>query len=267
MTTASPEIEFIETGNGTPVLFVPGSYSTSAAWRGIWEHMPADYRFAATSLCGYGKTAETRNDTDLAMTHEVDVIAEAARRLGGNVHLVGHSFGGTIALASAISGAAHVLSIATFEANPLWLANQCGHGDLFQETRALADDFLEALDNGDPDAAKLIIDFWGGAGAFDAFPDPVRDFCRATAPSNALDWKTAFDFQPQPADYAAITAPVLLVEGGLANPMMQATTRILSETLPDSRTATVDGAGHFLIASHPKQCAALLTAFLAVIST
>ena len=41
-------------GNGPVVLFVPGSFSTPAAWRPVQKFLPPEYRCVSTSLLGYG---------------------------------------------------------------------------------------------------------------------------------------------------------------------------------------------------------------------
>ena len=148
--TASDDgIDFVAQGNGPAVLFVSGSFGTPAAWRGMWKRLPAGYRLAATSILGYGATRETRTPADLAMAHEVRVVGKAAARIGAPVHLVGHSFGGTVALAAALAGTVEVRSIATFEANPLALIREHGSEGLYERTRAMSHAF-EAAQAGAP---------------------------------------------------------------------------------------------------------------------
>jgi pimeloyl-ACP methyl ester carboxylesterase len=254
-------IDFQDTGSGPPVLFLPGSYATPAAWRGMHRLLPG-YRLVSTSILGYGGTAETRSLGDLDMAHEVRVVEQAAARIGEPVHLVGHSFGGTIALAAALAGRIEVRSLATFEANPLLLIAAQGRTDLLEETRRMAADFEAAEATGERDAAGRIIDFWGGAGSFTALPEPVQDYCRKTAYANVLDWRTAFAFGATPDDYARLDCPVLLVRGSRAVPAMVEITEALQRSLPRARPAVVEGAGHFLISTHPAECAALLGSFL-----
>jgi pimeloyl-ACP methyl ester carboxylesterase len=254
-------IDFQESGSGPPVLFVPGSFATPAAWRAMLKLLPG-FRLAATSILGYGGTAETRRLGDLDMAHEVRVVEAAAERIGQPVHLVGHSFGGTIALAAALAARIEVRSIATFEANPLLLIAAQGRADLFEQARAMAAGFEAAHHAGERDAAGRVIDYWGGSGAFAALPQPVQDYCRRTAYANVLDWRTAFAFGATPADYARIAVPVLLVRGGKAVPAMVEITEALTRTIPRAERAVVEGAGHFLISTHPTECAALLRAFL-----
>ena len=257
-TDAMPRIAFATRGDaGPPVLFLPGSYSTEATWRGVWAHLPEGRRLAATSLCGCGETPETRRPGDADMTHELAVVTEAVRRLGGgSVHLVGHSFGGTVALAAALSDHVAVASLALFEANSFDLIGE--NGQLYGEARALSTSFAVGLDRDEPDAAARITDWWGGAGAFAAMPAAVQAFCRSVAPSNRLDWETDFGFRPDRAAISALRIPVLLVRGERAIPAMIAMTDALDALLPRAHSAIVAGAGHFLISTHPEACAALL---------
>jgi lipase len=256
------DIEFVEQGHGPAILFVPGSFATPAAWRAIQKRLPDGYRTVATSLRGYGITAETRTLDDLGMEHEIEVVEATAARIGEPVILVGHSFGGTVALASALAGRFPVRAIATFEANPLALISESATPALHDEGMAMSRAFEAAHLSGERDAAGRIIDYWGGTGSFAALPPPVRDFCRATTYSNVLDWRTAFSFHATGQDYARLAMPTLIVRGELANPAMIAITDVLSASLPRGRTAVVEGASHFLIATHADACAELLSGFL-----
>lgn len=261
--TPATGIDYTESGQGPTVLFVPGSYSTPAAWKPIQRLLPPQWRFVATSLCGYGQTVETRSAGDADISHELRVLEAVARRVPGPVHLVGHSFGGTAALAAALSGRLQVASLALFEANPLALLHHHGYLDLHQATRRMSQAFEQAVTHAEHDAPGRIIDFWGGAGSFAAMPPAVQDYCRQSAPANVLDWHTDFGYDFSGADLARLDVPVLLVRGEHANPAMVAMTQVLADHLPQARTAVVAGASHFLINTHPQDCAALLAAHLA----
>ncbi|MBA3478030.1 MAG: alpha/beta hydrolase, partial [Lautropia sp.] len=215
-----------------------------------------------TSLCGYGRTAETRRKEDPGMDHEVRLVESIYRHLDKPVHLVGHSFGGTVALAAALAATVEVASLSCFEANPIGLIQDRGDGALYQETLRMSRDFEAAVGAGERDAPARIIDFWGGEGAFAAMPEPVKAYCRDTAEVNVVDWRTAFGYGVTSLECSSLRVPVLLARGGLANPAMVAITDALQESLPQARSAVVEGAGHFLISSHPARCAELLSGFL-----
>ena len=50
-------------------------------------------------LFGYGRTAERRAIGNADIAHEAEMLETVIRQAGGHVHLVGHSFGGLVALA------------------------------------------------------------------------------------------------------------------------------------------------------------------------
>ncbi len=256
------EIDFAETGKGPVLLFLPGSYSTVAAWRPVQRLLKPGLRLVTTSLCGYGNSADTRTRGDAGMQHEVQLVEAVARHVGQPVHLVGHSFGATVALATALAGRVPVLSLSLFEANPMDIIREQDGGDLYRHTLRVSLDFEAAVDAGEPDAPARIIDFWGGAGAFAGMPEAVREYCRKTARVNVLDWRCDFAFALTPDDCSALRVPVLLVRGGLANAAMAGITAALEQSLDQPRPCVVEGAGHFLISSHAAACAQLLSSFL-----
>lgn len=256
------EIDFAESGEGPVLLFLPGAYSTVAAWRPVQRLLRPGLRIVTTSLCGYGKSADPRTRSDPGMHHEVQLVEAVARHVGQAIHLIGHSFGGTVALATALAGRVPVASLSLFEANPMDIIRELDGGELHRSTLRMSLEFEAAVDAGERDAPGRIIDFWGGAGAFAAMPDAVREYCRSTAQVNVLDWRCDFAFRLTADDCSALRMPVLLVRGGLANAAMVAMTSALERSLPRARPHVVEGAGHFLINSHPAACAQLLSSFL-----
>ena len=256
-------IDCVDSGEGPALLFLPGSYSTPAAWRPLQRLLGPGWRMLTTSLCGYGGTVDTRTWDDCAIEHELRLVQAVAERVNGPVHLVGHSFGGAIALVAALSGTLRVASLSLFEANPLdMLWGDAQGAALHRDTLDMSLDFAAAAAAGEPDAAARIIDFWGNPGAFAAMPEAVKAYCRETAAVNVLDWRCAWSVRLKAQDCARLEIPVLLVRGSLANDAMVKITGALESALPDVRSEVVDGAGHFLITSHPQQCASLLSSFL-----
>ena len=114
-------IDLVTSGAGPDILFVPGSFSTPAAWQSIQKHLPQRYRFLGTSLCGYGETTETRTLCDNSINHEIEILSQITASIQKPVHLVGHSFGGLVCFAAILMGKLKVKSLTTFEANPITL--------------------------------------------------------------------------------------------------------------------------------------------------
>ena len=142
-------------------MLVPGSCSTGAAWRPIIEEWGGRFRTVTTSLLGYGGTAERRTPGDTSILHEADIVEAVLRRAGRGVHLVGHSFGGLVALAVAIRGHAELASL-TIEAPAAGLLRVNGEHQHYRAFRAMSDAYHAAFAGGNAEAIAVMIDFYGG---------------------------------------------------------------------------------------------------------
>ncbi|MDU8910007.1 alpha/beta fold hydrolase [Aestuariicoccus sp. MJ-SS9] len=245
-------------GSGPPVLFLPGSYSTPRAWAPMFDLIEG-WQMLSVSLPGYGTTPERRRPGACHMADMTGFVTEVAERIGAPFHLVGHSFGGQIALAAALEGTLPILSLITFEANPIYARHADADFAWRSDTDAMVRRFEEAVAAQDRQAAGIIIDYWSSPGTFAAMPEPIRAFCADTAGTNLLDWKTAQTFTPELEAFAALNMPCTLCRGGLANAAIRDVTDLLTGIIPDSRQEVVDGADHFLISTHPGDCARIVT--------
>jgi pimeloyl-ACP methyl ester carboxylesterase len=109
-------IDYAEYGTGPTIVLVPGSCSTGAVWRPVMGSWNGQFRRVTTSLLGYGGTVERRTASDPAISHEAEMLESVVRKAGSRVHLVGHSFGGLVALAVALQNRVPLASIAILEA-------------------------------------------------------------------------------------------------------------------------------------------------------
>lgn len=257
---ASAPIDYDETGRGPTIVLVPGSCSTGAAWRPITAHWNGQFRCVTTSLLGYGATAERRTASTADMSLEVEVIEAVIRRAGGPVHLVGHSFGGLVGLAVALQRPDLLRSLTILEAPAPEILRRCGENEPYQAFLQMTDSYFSAFRAGQSDAIAQMIDFYGGAGTYAAWPQRVRDYAVATTPVNLLDWSCAFGFDLTPALLARITVPTLVAYGEVSHPAPRRANELLARCIPGARVTTIAGAAHFMIATHAGQVAQLVAA-------
>lgn len=256
------EFELTESGQGPAVLLLPGSYATPAAWKGVQSALRTPFRTLSTSLPGYGSTPEVRPDTDSDIGWLVEFVGQVVEAVGEPVTVVGHSWGAHLLLAAVLAERITPLSIVCFEANPLFATRSDGPFRWRSDIEEMVDRFDKALASEDPDAAAIIIDFYGRPGTFLGMPENVRDFCRATARTNLRDWRSAASFTPPFEAFAAIDVPVTLVRGGETPLPIIDVTNQLAAKIPHAREKVVPGADHFLISTHPAACAEILEAHL-----
>jgi pimeloyl-ACP methyl ester carboxylesterase len=251
-------VDYEECGRGPSIVFAPGSCSTGAAWRPIISLCEAQFRCIATSLPGYGGTAERRSAADPSIAHVATALEAVIRRAGSPVHLVGHSFGGLVALAVALRGYVPLLSLTIVEAPAAQLLNAVGEHAHYRAFRAMTEAYFSAFAAGNAAAIASMIDFYGGVGTFAGWPPRVRAYAIETTAVNILDWASAYGDQLSPALLASLDLPVLVLRGSASHPAVKRANELISECLKDSRLATIEGAAHFLITTHAAAVAGLL---------
>jgi pimeloyl-ACP methyl ester carboxylesterase len=256
-------IDYEESGAGPTMVLVPGSCSTGAAWRPVISQWGSGFRCVTTSLLGYGGTAERRDALDVDISHETDIVEAVIRRASCPVHLVGHSFGGLVALAVALRNQVPLLSLTIVEAPAmelLWSMEEHQHYRAFREMTAA---YFVAFHAGDSAAIEPMIDFYGGAGTFAAWPKRVRDYAVEKTAVNVLDWASAYDFELRQAALANIEIPTLVLWGGESHPAMQRANELLGWCMAKASVVTIAGAAHFMISTHAKEVARLIARHVA----
>ncbi len=250
--------DYAEAGFGPAILFLPGSFGTGTGWKAVLGHLGDRYRTVTTSLLGYGSTPDTRPDGNATMVQQVDLIDQIIDRIGTSPHVVGHSYGGLSAIVHALTGRRKPQSLLLIEANPLGLLRAAGdleHYAMFESmTRLYFADFAQ----GDAEAARHVIDFYGGPGTFESMPPKVRSYVVATTAVNIRDWSSGTPFEPSKETLRSIAIPTTVVRGGNGHPAMRRIAELLHDAIPASQFVTVDGGSHFLPSSHAPEIAAVI---------
>ncbi len=258
MTDHPVAFEYMESGTGPALLFLPGSFGTAAGWRAVIGHLGAGYRVVTTSLLGYGATPERRPDGNTTLTQQIDVIDRIVERIGTSPHVVGHSYGGLVALAHALTGRHRPASLLLVEANPLGLLRAAGDLTHYALFEAMTGRYFAAFARGEAEAARHVIDFYGGAGTFEAMPAKVRHYVIATTAVNVRDWSSGTPFEPTAERLRAIAMPTTVVRGEQSHPAMLRIAALLHEVIPRAHLVTIEGGSHFLPSTHPAEVAALV---------
>jgi pimeloyl-ACP methyl ester carboxylesterase len=252
-------IDYDVVGAGPTIVLVPGSCSTSAAWRAVISAWDGQFRCVTTSLLGYGRTAERRVADDASISHEMDMLEAVVRRAGGAVHLVGHSFGGLVSLALALRHRAPLASLVVIEAPAVELLRAKADRQYYRAVRRMTEGYFAAHAAGQANAIATMVDFYGGVGTFASWPPRVRAYAVETTAVNILDWASAYGFPLTVNALASIEIPVLIIAGGKSHPAIQRANALLAEGISRASVATIADAAHFMLATHPDHVSRLIS--------
>jgi pimeloyl-ACP methyl ester carboxylesterase len=256
------EIAYLDEGKGPAVIIGHCSSASHKEWLPLIETLKAEWRVLAPDLIGYGQSAPWPADQPFSVDADVQVVLAIAKKAKGKLHLVGHSYGAALLLEAARTLGARVKSLTLVEPSLFHLLR--GRPE-WAEVETLAHAVLGAVASGDDRAAaKSFMTYWLGRWRWWLSPERFKSAIEATIPKVALEFGLAVNAPTTLQDYAAITAPTLLIVGGSTGAPNRTIVDLLATTLPDVQVAVVKGARHMSPFTHPAEINRLIVDHLAL---
>lgn len=248
-------------GAGRPVLFLHGGSAHAHWWDFTLPHLAARYRCVALDLRGHGES-EQPSDGDYRLAAHAADVAEVVRALGlASGGVVGHSFGGWVAMVYAANagdriGALAVLdsraSIGVRSARMLEALRKLPHTRYPSSDEAIARFRLLPADT-TADPARI---------AHVAAHGIVRDADGAYRPRfdrRALTGAGAQDLTPY---LRATRCPILAVRAADSEIVDAGALDAYRQAVPSVQVAEIADAHHHLMLDQPECLAAILDRFL-----
>jgi len=230
-------IYYEESGNGDPVLLLPGITDSIANHALLRESLTPKYRVIAADLPGSGRS-EPQPRKYTATYYEDDarsLVALLQKTADGPVHLVGYSDGGEVALLMAVQAPKLARSVLTWGAA----------GFVSDPTGQLRDGFQNVVDHPTPpwkQYSGYLVATYGEANA------------RATTQSfvKAISAIIAAGGDISRSKVGAITCPVLLIAGEDDVFVSNALIDELAARIHTVETVEVEGVGHDVHVARPQ---------------
>ena len=180
-----------------------------------------------------------------AICHTPDLIGyDAAGRPAGGVHLIGHSYGASVALQIALRWPGHVRSLTLYEPVRFALLRDADAA-LWRGIVALGRDIDALTLQGRLDeAAERFVDYWSRSGAWQALTLQQRQAVAARMPKVCAEFEALFEDELPPAAYRQLRMPLRLLCGTRSpRPALRVTER-LAQHCPGATLVRLDGLGH-----------------------
>ncbi len=251
---------FREAGSGPSVVCLHSSASSSGQWRALMDRLAPTFRVIAVDLYGYGQSPAWSGPRPFSMDDEVALLEPVFRAAGERFHLVGHSYGGAIALKAALAHAGRIASLAIFE--PVLfsiLLAEDPEQPASREIISVGDDTSAAVDGGSPArAAQRFVDYWMGEGAWATTPEKRREPIASSMRKVRDEWRAIFTDRTPLAKLGEVLVPTLLMTGTESPAASRGVARILKGVLPGVTTMEVAGVGHMAPITHADKINALI---------
>jgi pimeloyl-ACP methyl ester carboxylesterase len=257
------QIEYSDAGEGPAVVLVHCSVSGLRQWRSLTEALSARYGVRALNLYGYGETTPWPAGETQTLAAQARLVVAVCEGLGEPVSLVGHSFGGTVALKAATLLGPRVGSMVLIEPNPVYLLAQAGRDEEFAEVRALRDHVKHFASLGDWRAvAERFADYWVGDGAWNAMPEPRRAAFAGLLPPNLHEWDAAMEEQTTAEHLSALACRTLVITDPATRRPIRAIAEILAQACPAWTFRDIPAGGHMAPMTRPDLVNPIVREFL-----
>ena len=257
------EIDHTDDGHGEPVVLIHSSVSANRQWRALTEALKDRYRVLAVNLFGYGKTTPWPATEQQSLEAQAQLVLALCDELDGPIHLVGHSFGGSVAAKAASLLGPRVASLVLIEPNPFHLLAQNGRTEAFLEARRLRDHVKHHGARDDwPAVAERFADYWLGDGAWSTMPERRRAAFVESMPPDFHEWDAVMEEEATIDEWRQLAARTLVLSDPATRLPIREIVAILADACPHWTFRTLAGGGHMAPLTRPDIVNPLVRGFL-----
>lgn len=257
-------LTYLEKGSGPLVILIHGSVSDYREWSKEIGPLAQHYRVVAYSRRFHWPNASPAKDADASVERQVDDLAALVRALGSKPsHIIGHSFGGAVALNFALRYPELVRTMVLVEpAVSSVLADTPENKEVTKEGQAIRAKMKEAFDSGDAERIVRTYADHVAPGELEKATTEVREMLIANTPAFQLDF-TAPRLVLTCDDARRVSAPVLVLSGDRSPLGLQRVAEATANCIPKARLIKIPGATHWVQHDHAQEFNTAVLAFLA----
>lgn len=218
------------------------------------------YRFIAPDLLGYGHSDRWPINARLHPWSDLRALVTLAERSSEPVHLVGHSYGGTVALEAARVLGGRVKSLTLIEPIAFHLLRLTGRIEEWQELSDVGRELMEALRlRRERGAAGVYMKYWVGRLRWWSMSPKARRRVLLSVGKVGAEFELVSGLSTTADDYRTLNAPTQLVVGDRTRKPARAIVDELLGLLPNCHLQKIASAGHMSPLTHAHSVATLIS--------
>ena len=250
-------LAYEESGTGQPVIFVHGALGDYRTWLPQSISLSKYYKVITYSRRYHHPNERTGDGSDYSRELHTEDLAAFIHFLGlGPVHLVGHSYGGSLAALVAMKYPELVGTIVLGEPSIFAVLQSPEDLSLLSEQQQSLNCVLRLAREGEEEerAVREFLKTVVGEDVFDSLPDAARSVVTDNSHTLAPMLRTYYELTPFDCEQAqSLKAPILLIRGELSPRINRQIAYRLNRCLPRSERFILPCASHGLQIERPDE--------------
>lgn len=244
-------------GQGKPLVLLHSSLSSAAQWGHLVGLLKQNHLCINIDLLCYGDAPTVSDPSSYTLKDETDRLIEIINQQIGDAPfaIVGHSFGGAVALRMANLMAERITNMVLYEPVAFHLIKQ--HKEAFADIYDVSSK-LNAMS--DEMAARSFVDYWNYPGFYDEKPRKIRQLFNSQISKVKLDFKGLMAEEYEISDLKLEHCPALIIAGKQSPLSSQTIASRLAQHLPNVQYQQFNG-GHMAPIQDAKAVAEIIAGY------
>ena len=207
----------------------------------------------AINLFGYGKTMAWPENEIQTLEAQARLVEPLLPDDETKVSIVGHSYGGSVAMKAASLFKDQVHRLVLIEPNPFYLLRQHGRDDAFQEAKNLRDTIKASGKNDSwPRAAEVFANYWTGNGSWDSMPDDRKAKFTTALKPNFHEWDGVMNEETPISEWAKdLPSDTTVISTADTVPTIEEIVSVMQEHIPEWNYERIERGGHMAAMTKP----------------
>jgi pimeloyl-ACP methyl ester carboxylesterase len=240
-------------GGEPPLVLVHSSGLSSRQWAELRLTLAGEHRIVAPDLVGYGRTDAWTRDRPFSFEIDLEVVLAALELAATPAVLVGHSYGGFLALQAALARPERVAAIVVHEPVAWGVLYSAREDELVRRFESIDDDglFFDEGRGGTDPWFERFIGFWNGPGAWGALPEDRREAFLRVGHKVFDEVRALCEDRTSHEAYRAIAVPTIVTCGQSTPDLEKRVCEIVAGEIPGAELRRIPG-GHMAPLTHAR---------------
>ncbi|MBX2881550.1 MAG: alpha/beta hydrolase [Granulosicoccus sp.] len=254
-----------QSGERRTVIALHCSGGSPKQWQILTEALTDRYRVHTPRYLPADACNQSLHHSRFSLDDEARLVLPLLLADDKPVHMVGHSYGGALALYLACCHPERVASLSLFEPCAFHILSQLGAiaTKEQEDLRDLATSIVSLIDcDRSVDAMRTFVDFWGGSGAWHKLKASDQAQLVSWAPKALHEFDALFNDSTPLQSYRRLNVPVLLLHGEDSPRAVKTVANALWGLLPAATSIRLSRVGHMGPVTHRDAVARLITSHI-----